>query len=209
MKSKLILDNHNMINQVVVVVDPPVYTYHSVDNEKLISMPHNWHSAAADKLKGKFIEEGIVVDANVHDELGLCLLVNRPLSKTFEYGRTTISSYGYSVCASIESYYKTKKHIYQLTNIKCEDYQSVALSYGCNVGTQTYNIDIPEINKKFVALKTREIRNNNWRNDCVERLDSWKKIHKFNSVDLKKLFPNVVPNKALAEINKLIKEQHG
>lgn len=218
---KLFEQNQYQQNRVVIVVDPPVHCYHSHDNEKCISPASHWSSSAADRVKGLFIEDGIVEDANFHEKLGLCLLVNRPLNTVYDCG---ITGYGFSVCAQIHSYYSIKNHIYVYNDIKLDSYSNVGISNGCNIGTHTYNIDLPNINTYYSNLKSKEL-NSSYRenvkyhnrygnyensvNKSFERLNNWKEVPKFNSEDLQKLFPNVVPSEKLKKINTLLGREYG
>lgn len=215
--------NINQQNRVVIVVDPPVHCYHSNDGEKIISPASHWASSAADKVKGQFINGGIVEDANFHEKLGLCLLVNRPLENVFFYNK--INKCGFSVCAQIHSYYSIKDHIYIYNDIKLEDYTNVGIISGCNIGTHTFNVDLPNINTYYSNLKSRRI-NSKLReyvklknqygslyiddiNKYQEKLNNWKMVPKFNQEDLNKLFPNVMPSEKLKKINTLLGREYG
>lgn len=215
--------NINQQNRVVIVVDPPVHCYHSNDNEKCISPASHWASSAADKVKGLFLNGGIIEDANFHEKLGLCLLVNRPIENVFNYDK--IQGYGFSVCAQIHSYYSIKNHIYIYKDIKLEDYSNVSIDAGCNIGTHTFNVDLPNINTYYSNLKTRKIskklrENINYMKEYginyqyhvnlySEKLKNWKDVPKFNQDDLNKLFPNVVPSEKLKKINTLLGREYG
>ena len=208
---KLLDSTLNLSTRVVYVVDPPIFCYDNNDNEKIIAPASHWASSAADRLKGAFLSTGAIVeDANVHDTLGLCLLVKAPVKDLFN--NNNIDPYKYSLCASIEYYYKTRRDgTYICNNIKCEDVQNVGIANGCNAGTYSYYLDLPILNDYYQKQKLKELKNNVfWAYDKT-RLTNFKNLKTITSTDITKLFPSTLttPNTTFDKLNKLLKEKYG
>ena len=199
------LTSAGLQTRMVYVVDPPVFTYDNNDNEKIITPANAWASAAAEKIKGKILETGgYVEDAQIHPNLGLCLLVNNRIDQITDYNNLI----KYSLCASIEYFPLQNKHIYYCDSARCEDVMFRGIDSGCNSATHSYYVDFPNLhnimrNKKLKGLK----RYNSYYSD-IQRYNNFKNIKHFDHQDLLTLFPNIKQQnqKEFSKINKIIKE---